>query len=98
VHNLRYQKIKIGKSYIEAVCIRLQSKNFILLRGRRGYVMCGYLDLKAAEKFGDAAVKIRGVSTIKQAIKTTVHSCTSQALKLGISKGQPVAGFLNLIV
>lgn len=59
--------------------------------------MCGYLDLKAAEKFGDVAMKIKGVSTIKQAIETTVHSCTSQALKLGISKGQPIAVVLKLI-
>jgi len=98
VHNLRYQKIKVGKSYIEGLCIRLQSKNFILLRGKRGYVMCGYLDLKAAEKFGDVAVKIRGISTIEQAIESAVHSCTSQALKLGISEGQPVAKVLKLIV
>ncbi len=60
--------------------------------------MCGYLDLKATEKFGDAAVKIRGISTIEQAIETAVHSCTSQAKELGISKGKPVTEILKLIV
>ena len=59
--------------------------------------MCGYLNLKAAQKFGDVAVKIVGVSNIEDALKTTVHSCTSAAKKLGISKGQPVREALKLI-
>ena len=77
--------------------INLQSKNFILLKGRNGYVMCGYLNLKTAEKFKDVAIKIVGVSTIEEALKAKVHSCTSQAKRLGISKGQPVKETLKII-
>lgn len=91
------KKIKVGKKYIEAIWVNLQSKNFILLRGSRGYVMCGYLNLKAAEKFKDAAVKVTGVSTIGQAIKTTVHSATRPARRLGIYKGQPIKEVLGII-
>jgi uncharacterized protein YunC (DUF1805 family) len=94
---LKYKKIKVGKKYIEAVLIKLLSKNFILLRGSRGYVMCGYLDLKVAEKFKDVAVKIVGVSTIARALKAKVHSCTSCARKLGISPGQSIPEVLNVI-
>jgi uncharacterized protein YunC (DUF1805 family) len=79
--------IKVGKTNIEAIQIRLLSKNFILLRGRLGYVMCGYLNLKTAEKFKDRAVKVTGVSGIKDALNAKVHSCTSEARKLGIAKG-----------
>ena len=94
---LKYKKIKVGKKYIEAILIKLLSKNFILLKGSRGYVMCGYLNLKVAEKFKDAAVKIGGVSTISQALKAKVHSCTSSARKLGISQGQPIKEALRII-
>jgi uncharacterized protein YunC (DUF1805 family) len=94
---LKYKKIKIGKKYIEAICVNLGSKNLILLRGSRGYVMCGYLDLEVAEKFKDVAVKIVGVSTIQQALKAKVHSCTSQARRLGISQGQSVPEVLKII-
>ena len=94
---LKYKKIKIGKKYIEAVWVKLQGKNLILLRGSRGYVMCGYLNLKAAEKFKDAAVKVTGVSTIEEALKSSAHSCASQARKLGIYKGQPIKEVLKII-
>ncbi|MDO8747821.1 MAG: DUF1805 domain-containing protein [Candidatus Omnitrophota bacterium] len=90
-------KIKIGGKYIEAFLISLQSKNLILLRGARGYVMCGYLNMKAAEKFKDVAIKITGISTIEEALKTSVHSCTSYAKKLGITKGQPIQNVLKII-
>ena len=94
---LRYKKIRIGKKYIEALCLNLQSKNLILIKGRHGYIMCGYLNMKAAQKFEDAAVKITGISSIEEALKTSVHSCTSSARKLGISKGQPVKDVLKII-
>ncbi|MBM3249672.1 MAG: DUF1805 domain-containing protein [Candidatus Omnitrophica bacterium] len=94
---LKYKKIRVGKNYIEAFSVSLQSKTFILLKGRKGYVMCGYINLKAAEKFKDAAVKITGVSTIEEALKAKVHSCTSCARKLGISKGQSIREALKKI-
>jgi len=89
--------IKIGKKHIIALLAPLQSKNLIVLRGSRGYVMCGYLNLKVAEKFDDVAVRIVGVSTIAGAISASVHSCTSAAKKLGIKKGQPVKDVLEKI-
>jgi len=94
---LRYKKIKVGRKYIEAISIRLLSKNLILLKGRKGYIMCGYLNLKAAEKFKDVAVKIVGVATIEEALKVNIQSCTSSAKRLGISKGQPVKEILGII-
>ena len=94
---LEYKKIRVGKKYIEAFLIKLLSKNLILLKGKRGYVMCGYLNLSVARKFKDVAVKIVGVSTIEEALQAKVHSCSSSAEKLGIGKGQPIKEILNLI-
>jgi len=95
---LRYKKIRVGSGYIEALSIKLLSKNFILLKGSRGYVMCGYLDLKAAEKFKDVAVKILGVSSIGQALREKFYSCSLSAKRLGIYKGQPVREVLRIVV
>lgn len=98
MHNLKYEKIRVGRKYIEAICMKLQGKNFILLRGSRGYCMCGYLDLAVAEKFSDTAVRITGVLSIAQAIRTTVSGCTTGAKKLGIYEGQPIKEVLRIIV
>jgi len=92
-----HKKIKSGKKHIDAFLIKLLSKNFILFRGSRGYIMCGYLNLKSAAKFKDVAAKIVGVSTIPQALRTDIHSVTSAARRLGIYKDQPVREALKII-
>ena len=91
------KKIKAKKKFIEAISIPLLSKNLILLRGSKGYVMCGYLNLRVAEKFKDVAIKIVGVKNLKDALNAKVHSCTSSAKKLGIRKGQPIKEVLKLL-
>jgi uncharacterized protein YunC (DUF1805 family) len=94
---MKHKKVKVGKKSIDAFCIRLLDKNFVLLKGSKGYVMCGYLNLKTAEKFHDVAVKIIGVSAIEDALKARVHSCSFAAKKLGISLGQKVSKALRII-
>ncbi|MDD4955076.1 MAG: DUF1805 domain-containing protein [Candidatus Omnitrophica bacterium] len=92
------RKIRVGKKYITGVCLTLQQKNLIVLRGSRGYIMCGYLNLEAAEKFEEVAVKIVGVATLNDALNASVNSCTSAAARLGIKEGQPVKDILSKIV
>lgn len=65
---LIHKKIKVEGKYIDAILVKLLSKSLILLRARKGFIMCGYLDLKAAQRFNDVAIKIMGVSTIGQAM------------------------------
>jgi uncharacterized protein YunC (DUF1805 family) len=95
---MKYKKIKIGHGYIEALEMKMLTKNLIVLRGSKGYIMCGYLNLAAAERCKDAAIKITGVGAIQEALQSTVFSCSSRARKLGVYKGQPVQDCLRLIV
>jgi uncharacterized protein YunC (DUF1805 family) len=95
---MEYRKINCGdRKYVEAFCIRLMSKNFILLLGGKGYVMCGYLNMSSAAKFKDVAIKITGVSTINESLKAKVNSCTFKAKRLGIYKGQAIREALKII-
>jgi len=91
------KKIKVGKKSVLALELKLHKKKLIILKGKKGFVMCGYLDLAVAEKFGDCAVRITGVSTIRQALRTQVESCSSSAQRLGIYKGHPIKEVLQII-
>jgi len=91
------KKIKIGKKYIQALSLKLGSKTLIVLAGKKGYIMCGYLDMKAANKFKDVAIKVVGVVNIKQALDSYVYSASWAAKKLGIRKGQPIKDVLKII-
>ena len=86
----------LGKKF--STCeVKLGEKKLLVIRGSKGYIMCGYLNLSVAEKFKDAAIKVTGVTSIQDIIKTKVFACTSQARRLGIFKGQPVKEALKII-
>ena len=91
------KKIKVGSKYVEACCFKLLKRNLIVIRGKNGYIMCGYLDMRVSSKFKEAAAKIIGVSNIKEALEASIFSCTLSAKKLGINKGQKVVDVLKII-
>lgn len=94
---LKHKYISSGNKRVEALLFGLSGKNLIVIKGSRGYIMCGYLNMKAAEKFKDVAVKITGVSDIDSALKTAVHSCSAAARRLGINKGQKIKDVIKII-
>ena len=60
--------------------------NLILIQCRKGYLMCGYLNLDAAEKFGDPAVLVGGAD-FQQVLANPIKGCTSAAAALGVQEG-----------
>ncbi|MFH1282664.1 MAG: DUF1805 domain-containing protein [bacterium] len=69
--------------------IEMPHAPLILVKAKNGYVMCGYLDITAAEKLGDCAAIVRGVKSIKELIKKEVTDVTPAAklknVKIGIT-------------
>lgn len=94
---MQQKTIPVNNGSIEAFLIPLASKNLVVLRGSKGFIICGYLDLAIAEKFGDAACRITGVSSIEEALQSSIQSCTGAACDLGICAGMPVKEALNII-
>ncbi len=70
---------------------------FLLLKGKSGYVMCGYMNLEAATKLGDRGVRVSGVSDLDSILESRVAGCTPEASQAGISEGQKVSDILHLL-
>ena len=71
--------------------------NMILITCKRGYLMCGYLNLPAAEKFGDAAVLVGGAD-FDAVLANEIKGATSAAKALGVKEGmtgREAAAILN---
>lgn len=60
--------------------------NMLILLCKRGYIMCGYLNQAAAEKFSDAAAIISG-SSFDELLENAVKTVTPEAEKLGVTVG-----------
>ena len=78
--------------------INLGIKNLVIIKGKKGYIACGYIDKNAAEKFNDIAAFVTGVSTIDDALNAEIVSMTIEAEKIGIKKGQIAKEALKTLV
>lgn len=60
--------------------------NMIVVECKKGYLMCGYLNLEAAEKFGDAAVLVGGAD-FDAVLANPIKGATTPALEAGVKDG-----------
>ena len=60
--------------------------NMIIVQFKSGYLMCGYLNIDAAEKFGDAAVLVGGAD-FQAVLSNPIKGMTSAAEKAGVKEG-----------
>ncbi len=69
----------------------------ILIRGDKGFVMCGYLNIDVAEKLGIPAVRVSGVKNIDEMLEKTISEVTSKAMEIGIKPGMKVKDILAIL-
>jgi len=91
------REVEVGGGKAIAVRVALPDANLLVVRARRGFVMCGYLDVSAAERFGDVAAVVRGVSSIEDVLGAKIAECTTKARELGVTPGMPAAEALALM-
>jgi uncharacterized protein YunC (DUF1805 family) len=86
------EKIEIGGRSFQAMKSTLpeNAPPLLLIKGAKGYVMCGYLNIEAAEKFGSAAAIVSGVKTFDDVLNATIKVVTTKAKQLGLEPGMVV--------
>ena len=57
--------------------------------------MCGYLNIAVANKIGDIAGRVTGVTTFNDMLNATVVEVSENAKQAGLQEGMNVKEFLN---
>ena len=94
---MRKRLLKVGHRELEALAWKIGAKTLVVIKGRKGYVMCGYLNMAAAEASGDVAIMVSGVASIGDALRSTAKSVSQEAYNLGIRENQPIRDVLEII-
>jgi glutamate-5-semialdehyde dehydrogenase len=61
---MKTREISIQGQVVTGYEIDLPGAPLVLVQAPKGFVMCGYLDVKSADKFNAAAAVVRGVKTV----------------------------------
>jgi len=69
----------------------------ILIRGKRGFIMCGYINLDVVEKLDLVVARVSGVSSVEEMLEKEVSNATSRAKEIGIKVGVKVKDIIDLI-
>lgn len=79
------------------VLVRLGKAPLILVSAKKGFVMCGYLNMETAEKLSDAACMVRGVSSFEDVLCAKVVALTARAKELGVQEGMTGGEALKIL-
>ncbi|MFP3985339.1 MAG: YunC family protein [Candidatus Bathyarchaeia archaeon] len=63
------------------------SPPLVAIVGDKGFIMCGFLNIDAAEKLNVAAAMVSGVKTFEDILEAEVKAVTSKAKTNGIRRG-----------
>lgn len=62
----------------------------LLIKGGKGFVMCGYLNGEVAERLGAAAAIVSGVNSFEDVLEAEIKFATTKAKELGLEPGRVV--------
>ena len=81
------------------LCVRIEMNNAALLvvRARKGFIMCGYLNIEIADRLSDAACKVTGVDTFEDVLNAKVAEVSEKARELGITEGMTGKEALDIL-
>ena len=82
------EQVDVGEGKALGIRVELPgSPPLLLIVAERGFVMCGFLNVDAAERLGVAAVMVSGVRTFEDVLEAEVRAATSKAKALGVREG-----------
>ncbi|MGC8895581.1 MAG: YunC family protein [Candidatus Bathyarchaeia archaeon] len=90
--------LKVGEKTCLGVRIELpESPPLLLVMADKGFVMCVFLNVDAAEKLGVAAAMVSGVKSFDDVLNANVKAVTSKAETFGVKVGMKGAEALTLM-
>ena len=74
------------------------SPPLVMIIGRTGFVMCGFLNMEAAEKLNVTAAMVSGVKNFDDVLEAEVKAVTSMAERKGIKVGMKGKDAVKLLL
>ncbi len=89
------KEMKIEGKTFTYLKMDMEKAPLVLIKGKIGYVMCGYLNMETADKLGDTAIRVKGVKDAESILSSNVEAVSMKAKALGIEVGMPVKSIIS---
>lgn len=85
--NIIVEQVKLKNGVALGIKIEVGRAPLLLIKARKGFLMCGYLNINAADSLGDIAAKVTGVATFEDMLRAEVVEVSEKAKGIGIREG-----------
>lgn len=95
---MRSQAISLTNGKATGYALDLGNAPLLIITATDGYLMCGYLNIAAANKLGDVAGRVTGVKTFDDMLHASVAEVSDRARERGLQVGMSGQEFLNTLL
>ncbi|MFU8766333.1 MAG: YunC family protein [Candidatus Methanoperedens sp.] len=92
------EQIELGNGSAIGLKFDMEHAPLVVIRARKGFVMCGYLDVNIANKLGDVAVRVTGVNSFEDVLDAKAVDVSEAAKNIGITIGMQAKEALKKMV
>lgn len=92
------EQIELGNGSAIGLKFDMEHAPLLVIRARKGFVMCGYLDVNIANKLGDVAVRVTGVNSFEDVLNAKAVDVSEAAKDIGITIGMQAKEALKKMV
>lgn len=92
------EQIELGNGSAIGLKFDMEHAPLLVIRARKGFVMCGYLDVNIANKLGDVAVRVTGVNSFEDVLDAKAVDVSEAAKNIGITIGMQAKEALKKMV
>lgn len=94
---LKKETITLENGPVTGYRIDLGNAPLLILQAKKGYIMCGYLNMAAANKLGDIAARVTGVKSFSDMLDARIVEVSEKAIDRGLHEGMTGKEFLNTL-
>ncbi len=89
------EQIKLKNQTALGIKLDLDHAPLLIIKAKKGYLMCGYLNLNVSSKLGDVAARVTGVKSFEDMLNAKISEFSEPAQKMGFKDGITGLDFLN---
>ncbi|MGC8646811.1 MAG: YunC family protein [Thermoplasmata archaeon] len=94
---MEIENIRLDNGNAMGLRWNLGNAYLLIIKREKGYLMCGYLNMEIANRVGDIAGIVSGVSTFDEMLEKPVNVLSKKAIETGIKPGINGKEFLELL-
>ena len=91
------EKLNLGDLEFDAVKVDMYGAALMIIKGSKGFLACGYINVETAEKLSHACAIVKGVKNFADMAEAKVCAASSAALALGVKEGMSGADALKIL-